>query len=134
MKYGYQLFRILLLVFLISSCNNNGDRKDHRANAPENVIHLSPSEDTLLLDLQPLLENTKILQLDNNPDALIGSISNLSIKNNSIIIAQHDRALLYFDDQGGFIGQVGAMGDAPGEYQDIKNISLNPSGKYLAIP
>lgn len=134
MRPGSLTLPVFGFLCLIGACQPSDEKKGTPKTLDEHIVHLIPSEDTLLLDLEPFLENTKVIQLDNDPDALTGNIDPVSIRKGSIVIGQRGRPLMYFkEEQGDFIGEIGSLGNAPGEYQSINNISLHPSGNILAI-
>lgn len=134
MKTERITIQFLGLLCLIGACDQSSNNSGTSPASDENTIHLILSEDTILLDLVPLLENTKTIQLDNDPDALTDYIDPVAIKEGSIVIGQRNRPLMYFKEgNGSFIGEIGSLGNAPGEYQSINTISLHPSGNLLAI-
>src|SRR5690606_24027660 len=134
MRPGSLTLPVFGFLCLIGACQPSDEKKGTPKTVDEHIVHLIPSEDTLLLDLEPLLENTKTIQLDNDPDALTDYIDPVAIKEGSIVIGQRNRPLMYFKEgNGSYMGEIGSVGNAPGEYQSINTISLHPSGNLLVI-
>lgn len=73
-----------------------------------------------------LFDSVFIAPLETNDNSIFGNISVMEIINDTIIILDHRNAkkLLVFNKNGSFIGNVGQLGDAPGEYFEPTDFSI----------
>lgn len=80
------------------------------------VLHLDLVKDTLDLPLSSLLEDFRIVPLDNRNEALTKGSSVSAYDNYIGIGGSSQEAYKLFDKEGRFLCQVGANGQGPGEY------------------
>lgn len=133
-RYIHSLFTVLLTsVFLINSCkyNNNVEVRynsfykidfSESINEKRNVL-LSEIADTLIY-----------VQLDNEKDALIGTVINAHLTKEYIFIQHSGSSLIsQFSRDGSFIRNVGSIGRGPQEYLLARHFSINEKDRKIYI-
>ena len=137
LKYFYVFFflqnkfLIVILFCFVYSCKINGSELSKR--------------DSILIDIDVTKENVvnysdyfrtaKTIILETKKESLIGSITKCIAFDEKLFIldAYVAKALLVFDIDGKFIQQIGNIGRGPGEYQYIKDFTINEENKELYI-
>lgn len=71
-----------------------------------------------------------LVPLKTNDNCLIGSISQLFLKGDTIIVVDGQKAkrIMLFSKQGKFLRQIGSEGSGPGEYATITTARISPEG------
>lgn len=113
-----------MLTFLLS-CSTNNDNSYF-----EQQVHFSKE----YISLNDSLE-FKFIPLETTDSCLIGSISNIQIRNNLIFILEGRKSedLFVFDMNGTFISKVGKKGAGPGQYIHIADFDIDVNRKLIAI-
>jgi hypothetical protein len=81
-----------------------------------------------------LVQELRIGRLEGDDDYIFGSISQLAVgRDGTIYVADGiGPRLRRYDPEGRFLGQIGRVGEGPGEYRRITGLALTPAGE-LAI-
>lgn len=121
MKTIYLLF---ILAFLLSCTPNNDNNYSFER------IHYSKE----YISLNDSLE-FKFIPLETTDSCLIGSISNIQIRNNLIFILEGRKSedLFVFDMNGKFISEVGKKGGGPGQYTRIADFDIDVNRHLIVL-
>lgn len=129
---------LLLLVFAFNGCKQNKQKvlPDFTNVIPEKVesnvtdmeilegevpsIPVDPSNVSKMILLSSVVDSVSFLQLESCDKALIGGITKIIYKDNSIYISDRlkTKSIKKFSADGKYIGDIGKYGEAPGEYTE----------------
>ena len=118
------LFSILTLFFLISYVN------------AQQLIscELSKVTKTEKITLSSLVENCTFIQLDDSDDDAFFKQWFTTITDNYIGVSQHvDAAFKLFDHKGKFLGDVGSVGQGPGEYLTLYDQIIDEKNELIYL-
>lgn len=129
-------FVLIIFLFLISiiltNCSNNDKRGSNisRHKFPI-IIDIEIMNDTS--SFEDLIDSFKIVKLETN-ESLFGDITNLYFINKSIIIFDKtNQKVLVFDLDGNFIKKIGRIGNGPGEYMNIRCVSVDNDKQHILL-
>ena len=89
--------------------------------------------DTRLLT-STLYKSAKIIPLETNKSCLIGDIGKIQVIDDFILIMDFQTNSLYvFDREGRFIRKIGGVGQGPGEYASIADVTIDKVNKTVYI-
>ena len=91
-------------------------------------LNISTSEDTDFMEKE--VAGMSLVALETREDCLIGSISDLFLKGDTIIVVDGQKAkrIMLFNRQGKLLRQIGNVGSGPGEYSSITQARISPEG------
>lgn len=120
MKTIYQLF---IFTFLLSCSPKNDNNSFEQIHFSKEYISLNDS-----LEL-------KFIPLETTDSCLIGSISNIQIRNNLIYLLEGRKSedLFVFDMDGKFIARVGKKGAGPGQYVRIADFDIDTDRQLIVL-
>lgn len=97
------------------------------------VCNQSALKDTLVLPLSYFADELQIVKLDNRDEALV-PVRNVIVSDNYILVWGKDQTpFKLFDKSGKFLGNVGAFGQGPGEYQLIYDAQIDEAGGRIYL-
>lgn len=121
-KHNAMIFLFFILFFLISLTSS-----------AENPIRIHLDTDQKPVNLVgDLFTIDRIIPLETTPDNLIGTISKLQIKNDTMYIFSRKTVML-FRITGEYIGSLGKIGNGPGEMVLPTDFSVHPNGVQIAM-
>jgi hypothetical protein len=86
------------------------------------------------LDVSKLITDVKIVTLETNYIALIGSVKTILFDSNSYFIHdQKNNKLLRFDSEGYFLNKIGVLGKGPRENRSVSDIAFDVNKKRISI-
>lgn len=145
---GIMLCAILSVALLGTACNGKKGIS-YWENAPvvaeivnangAKLISFDPAllKDTITIPISHLMEEIEIVKLDESDEALVGE-DPIVISENYILVKNSSRTQTpckLFDKKGNFIGNVGAIGQGPGEYRNIYSMQIDEvGGKIYLLP
>lgn len=142
----HHLLPFFLAVFLLEACSGNkiteGKSLDDCSAVTTTQIvgkdkvttlHLDRVKDTLDLPVSQLLDNFRIVPLDNRDEALI-KWETVSASDNYICTGgTSQEPCRLFDQTGRFICQIGANGQGPGEYWAVYDKYIDEANKRIYL-
>ena len=140
---------LICLVFIggLSSCINGGQGSKGDALDAQPIVgsveilngdsvwvcNQSALKDTLVLPLSYFADELQIVKLDNRDEALV-PVRNVIVSDNYILVWGKDQTpFKLFDKSGKFLGNVGAFGQVPGEYQLIYDAQIDEAGGRIYL-
>lgn len=140
---------LICLVFIggLSSCINGGQGSKGDALDAQPIVgsveilngdsvwvcNQSALKDTLVLPLSYFADELQIVKLDNRDEALV-PVRNVIVSDNYILVWGKDQTpFKLFDKSGKFLGNVGAFGQGPGEYQLIYDAQIDEAGGRIYL-
>lgn len=114
------LIRIICLSLLFYSC----DKKITNSESYNEVLNIDPSLASNY-DIDEIFEEFDFLKLENG-GRLVGSVDKVLFAKSRYFILDKDytNGLYVFDEQGGYINQIGNEGDGPTDYGDINDFTI----------
>lgn len=113
---------LFLLGALLLSPACSGNKKTKAENAKGTTIHVDVKE-AKSFDITDVADVVKYVELETHDDALIGKISKLYLKNDSIIIFDREnKNIFFFDQNGSFVRKIGVKGNGPSEYIEFNDV------------
>lgn len=134
--FGFLSVACGLLVGCNSAGSNAGDGTItvvEQDGGPLTICDGRSVKDTITMPLSDLVEDCRLVRLENLDTALF-KFSGTVISDNYIGIRNSGGAFKLFDKDGKFLCDVGAVGQGPGEYQNLYDEMIDESNKciYLA--
>lgn len=127
-----------LLLGLFTACNFSGSGKGdgsviikEQDNVQLTVCDFSKVKDTLTVPLSELLDDCKLVRFENSDTALFKFVMPV-ISDNYIGIRQRG-AFKLFDHNGKFICDAGAVGQGPGEYQNLYDEAIDEKNGFIYL-
>lgn len=119
--YSTHITLILLSgLLLISACSGNSKNEAESTNST--TIHVDVKE-TKTFDISEVADVVRYVPLETHEDALIGKISKLYFKNDSIIVFDRENKNIFlFDQNGSFVRKIGVKGNGPSEYIEFNDV------------
>lgn len=143
---------ILLISVLVMSCGQRTSIADNTLKDKyiANGLTYTPSIDsqnvtriqlpdmnnspTSLIRTEELIDSVWYLPLETHQESIISGIDMLRIHGDRIYVLDNaSKSILMFDNQGGFIRQIGSAGKGPGEYINPISIVINEFTSELLI-
>lgn len=139
------MLAIVLFVMWGTACSEKKNAAAYWENAPvvaektvvngDEVITLDPDllKDTIVFPVSHFMEEIEIVKLDDKDEALIGQ-SSITLSENYILVKNGDQIpCKLFGKKGNFIGNVGSIGQGPGEYRDIYSMQIDEASKRIYL-
>ena len=121
-KYLYRAIFVLCVCFWFISCNNKDD-KDLL------VVQVDTNQD-YSLPLSEIAYEVSAIELELTDESLIKNIKRVVYNDDYIIVSETDKIML-FDSTGKFIRQIGSKGNGPGEFNFLRDISVDIEKKHI---
>lgn len=114
---------ICLIAFFCCSCVDKATLVSNDNVFNINWDSVSAVRDTFLYS--SVFDSVSIVALDE--DVLVGEITKMQVYDNKLFIldSQKAKSLFVFGEDGKFLYKIGALGDAPGEYNNCSDFSIN---------
>lgn len=137
----------LLLASIVASCGtgNNSQISEGLDNCPvvgtfveagsNKVLSCDQKllTDTVFLPLSHLTEELEVIKLDNREEALVGQ-SGLTISDHYILTHRSGQIpFRLFDRKGNYLTNIGAIGQGPGEYQNVYDAQLDEANNRIYL-
>jgi hypothetical protein len=92
---------------------------------PHSIFTITKFNEDIRFDWQSMIKIEKIIPLETNANSILGEFTKGIVKENKILVFDNrNRSLKVFDENGKFLFPVGAKGNGPGEYNDLRDFSL----------
>ena len=126
------LLYFFVSIFLIS-CSSQ-DQKSIPMNGAYYTIDLDGKKKTSI-PLSSYFKSVRTIILETNEDCLIGSIDEIQVFDQHIYILDSEiaKSLFVFDIDGKFIRKIGRIGNAPGEYIELNDFTLDTENRIIYI-
>jgi hypothetical protein len=117
------VFLICAISIAISSCNNTSDKPEHSETISLKFEANKPPAETKLSELA---ERVRIIPLETKPECYINAIGRVFVGEKNILVMSpgSKQHLFLFTLDGKFVRKIGRPGKGPGEYTDIRDISV----------
>ena len=96
------------------------------------VAHLEQMKDTIDMPLSALIEDLRIIPLDNRDEALT-KLGSVTLSPNYLMVRASQQAVKLYDKSGNFIGDVGSVGQGPGEYQLLYDEQIDEENNRIYL-
>lgn len=128
-KSGTRILFIFFMTICLLSCNRKSNDIEVTLNMEE-VIHNSKE-----FKLSEIAEKIEYVKLETNEDALITNSSRARVlsADGYLLIGQHGRPLLAFDDAGKYLRSIGTIGRGPGEYNSDYEFAFDNENQKIYI-
>lgn len=140
----YKEILLLLFILLFASCmkQNQGGKIRIETDATRLDIDTCDVTKILLsersddgLYMNDLVDSVQYIPLETTRESLIGSISQLAFFNETFFVLDADnaQALFAFDSTGKYLWKIARIGNGPGEYSSLSNLSIDYSKKQIHL-
>ena len=126
MKKIYEISLIVIVILLLNSCATKENGSSGLQEIPVNVDQYAS------LNLSEIADEIKAIDLELTDSSLIKRIKKVLICDEYIIAAEREK-IFQFDSNGKFIRQIGFMGQGPGEFNYIVDITVDTQNKNLYV-
>lgn len=117
----------LVLIVLFTACSSSTKRQ-------HNSIDLESAIETdISLNLSEIVDSIKYIPLETNDSVLIGNNAYVAYGDTDEIFIRSNKLIYRFDTNGNFKNHIGRIGNGPGEFNLIHNISVNHNRKELYL-
>ena len=123
MKKIVKTIFILSIIYVLVSCNNE--------NNSLLIIQVDTNQD-YSLPLSEIADEVSAIELELTDESLIKSIERVIYNDDYVLISETNKIML-FDSTGKFIRQIGSIGNGPGEFNLIRDISIDIEKKHILI-
>ena len=121
----------LMFLFVLSGCANN-IHKESSVKLKEIYVNLNNTAKNQ--DLSGIISEIEYIPLETNDSSLIGNIDKLIAYNKGYIILDKKRnKIFHFDKDGNFLSNIGALGNAPGEYLHLNDADIDVKNNVLTV-
>lgn len=127
MKPLFLFCNILLSIIWLSSCNC--DKKEDTIV----VLNCLNRLDKEAMETPPPYKVTDIIRLETNTENLISNIKQMEMTDSLIFILDGSEKLYVFDRNGKFKNQIGARGEAPGEYLLLNTFYIDKAEQMAVL-
>jgi hypothetical protein len=144
MKVSKTVNFYLVIYFILASCTSS-TKNENQENSKE-LATLNANKDIIVIDidnankenvlyLSDYFKNVHPVALENNEEALIGRVNKIAALNEFIIILDKSisKNLFIFDKDGKFIRKIGRIGNAPGEFVDISDFTIDSGNNIIYL-
>lgn len=120
-----------ILFLLLTACSSKSSKKNNAISSANNkesgyTIDLDNAAEIDEIPYSTLFKAPKTIILETKSECLIERIRTIDIYHDSIYILDASaNSLLVFNMDGKFLYQLGSVGNAPGEYTDVADFTIN---------
>lgn len=131
-----------MLVLALGACSSPSHSKEdmpvvaHTEDVngePLTVCPIDMLEDTVNLPLSALVEESRLVKLDNREEALVGHGAITFSDNYILMMANRNIPCKLFRKDGTYINKVGSIGQGPGEYQNLYDAQIDEKGGHIYL-
>lgn len=126
-------YRSLLYIGYLSSCTFSACQQkvasDQEGGIPSIPIEHDPQTEIFLDDIS---SDYISIPLEMTEESLIHHITDVAISEKFLYVNDKN-GILQFDLKGKFIKKIGAIGEAPGNYQSVWSLTFDPSDKTIVV-
>lgn len=97
------------------------------------VCPIDMLEDTVSIPLSALVEEPRLVRLDNREEALVGSGGIRFSDNYILVMASQYVPCKLFRKDGTYINKVGSIGQGPGEYKELYDAQIDEKGGHIYL-
>lgn len=130
---------ILFLFLFLASCDRRGKNEivsPVDKNDSLYIIDIDNITKDKYVNFSSYFKSAKTIILETNENCLINNVSNIRVVDDFIIIVdndQHPGGIFVFDKTGHFIHKIGKVGQGPGEYVYVTDVSIDFNKKELYL-
>ena len=136
MKSKTNYLLIALIVFSVYSCSPRGDGSVSIVQVNGNKMFVTSlgdlSSTIATIPLSSLVERLEVVQLEDHDDAFFIEWFTL-VTENYIGVRQRNRPFLLFERSGRFLGNVGSVGQGPGEYDILYDELIDDQNSLIYL-
>lgn len=130
---------LIILFLFLASCDRRG-KNDIVSPIDKNdslyIIDIDNITKDKYVNFSSYFKSAKTIILETNENCLINNVSNIRVVDDFIIIVdndQHPGGIFVFDKTGHFIHKIGKVGQGPGEYVYVTDVSIDFNKKELYL-
>lgn len=127
MHFKANKIKLLLSVFLLLGCTHE------KGGNNVNTTDINPNETDKYCVLSELVDDIKVISLENSPESLIGYFSELIYLDTENIIYESENTLIIFDGKGNYKNKITSIGKGPQEYTEILDVFVDTYSKHIHI-
>jgi len=142
---------ILLCISLFFACQKKTDKTEKNTVGEQSLTFAKNSlagkiiskPEEIFIDLKKgnwqlldeFIDSVSFIKLETRTDNLIGEISQIIFADSLIFIVDNEiaKSIFVFDMKGHYKYKIGNIGNGPGEYVSIKNITIVPDKNQIAV-
>jgi hypothetical protein len=133
-NFPLQLRLLLVLVLATSlSCREKAKNKTFETTSFYTIPFADIVKNKREIKLSEFASDAEIIQLENIPEALLGTFENLEFTKDYIFIMCWNQPILQFSRTGKFVRKIGSIGKGPGEYGFCLKLSIDENGERIYI-
>lgn len=100
----------------------------------ENLIEVDITQPEKNLKMSELFSRISYVKLETTQESLIKEINKIENLDGNILVADlENTSLLLFSGDGRFIKPIGRMGNGPGEYSGLNDVTIDREGKRILV-
>lgn len=128
---AYYFILVLLISSIVSSCQHNNTRHAQMLANKE----LSPNKIDSLPSISEEFTDFEIIPLQTCPEGILSDVRKMIVTDSCMIFFDNSASprVLSFNHDGTFRNQIGRLGHARDEYQQIQNIGADADGDTIII-
>ncbi|MEA5005046.1 MAG: 6-bladed beta-propeller [Rikenellaceae bacterium] len=127
-RYIFRSIILLLVIASIYSC------KSEKRNTGPVIIDVEGAIGNYTFGkLSDYMNEIRYIRLETTDSSLLGNISDICYECGHLYISDINDCCMIFDENGKFIRSIKRIGRGPEEYNEIRNIAVNPSNGNLLI-
>jgi hypothetical protein len=131
MSTNKKIISLLIILVTLSGCNRNTTINENCKNAT--IIPISP-QDFIKMKPDLLFKRFEFIPLETKPKSLIGEIKKIRISDSIIyILDETQKTLKKFSLKGNYLGQIGSVGRAIGEYSQATDFQILKNDNQILI-
>ena len=128
------LFFVVISFSFIYSCKHSNDNFSYSDTNQLKTITIDPDNVKVPGNASEIFSEYDFILLETKKESLIGSIDQLIIHDNKFIIMDElSKSVFSFDKRGKFLNKISAVGNGPGEYQNLNSIYLDTLNSQLIL-
>jgi hypothetical protein len=131
--FQLRLLFVLILVICLS-CKEKGQKEKSDTNSFYTIPLSEIIKNQREVKLSEFAVDVEIIQLENTKKALIGNINDIKLTKEYIFVKSSGiQPITQFTREGKYIGNIGAIGRGPGEYDFCRTFSINEKNELIYI-
>lgn len=126
MKFD-KLHESIAIIVLLTACSSPIKQQEDWVNLESDI------KSDISLNLSEVIDSIKYIPLETNDSVLLGNKAYIVYGDTNEIFVRSNKLIYRFDTNGRFKNYIGRIGNGPGEFNLIHNISVNHSKKELYL-
>jgi len=124
-KKSLKITYIIFIVFCATGCSERLE-----SDIPVIIV---PWRSYTEMHLSEIAKSINEIQLETTQGSFLGSVSQVEYFNEKLYVRDINGRVLIFDNKGNFLGELGGIGDGPGEYSMAYTISIDEESGLIYL-